>query len=42
MSRSYRLYLEDIRTSAAKVIRYTRGQDFDAFLGDEKGYVCAQ
>mgnify|MGYP000389062018 CR=1 FL=1 len=34
--RDPRLYLEDIRESCAKIIRYTEGMDFKAFSGDEK------
>lgn len=33
--RSYRLYLEDILVSAAKVQRYTNGLSFEDFLVDE-------
>ena len=39
MSRSYRLYLEDIRTSAAKVIRYMHELDLSVtmpLVSDEK------
>lgn len=36
MSRDYRLYLDDIRTSAEKILQYTRGLDFVAFTRDEK------
>ena len=34
--RSYRLYLEDILKSAAKVSRYTAGMSFEDFLADER------
>ncbi|MCX7837862.1 MAG: DUF86 domain-containing protein [Anaerolineae bacterium] len=36
MSRDYRLYLDDIRASAEKILQYTRGLDFDTFAHDEK------
>ena len=38
MSRSLRLYLEDILTSSAKVIRYTQGMNFEQFIADERTF----
>ena len=38
MSRSIRLYLEDILTSCAKVKRYTQGMTFEDFQIDERTY----
>jgi uncharacterized protein with HEPN domain len=38
MSRDYRLYLDDIATSCAKVLRYTAGLTFDTFLHNELVY----
>ncbi len=38
MSRSMRLYLEDILTSCAKVKRYTQGMTFEDFQRDERTY----
>lgn len=38
MSRSIRLYLEDILTSCAKVKRYTQGMTFEDFQGDDRTY----
>jgi uncharacterized protein with HEPN domain len=38
MSRSIRLYLEDILTSGVKVRRYTEGMSFEDFQGDERTY----
>jgi len=38
MSRSIRLYLEDILTSGVKVRRYTQGMSFEDFQGDERTY----
>ncbi|MCT7949769.1 DUF86 domain-containing protein [Ancylothrix sp. C2] len=38
MSRSMRLYLEDILTSCAKVKRYTEGMTFEDFQRDERTY----
>ena len=38
MSRDVRLYLEDIQLSCQKIIRYTAGMSFDAFLQDERTY----
>lgn len=36
MSRDPRLFLEDIRESCAKILRYTQGLGFEAFCRDEK------
>lgn len=36
MSRSIHLFLEDIITSCAKVLRYTRGMTFEEFVADER------
>lgn len=38
MSRSLRLYLEDILISGAKILRYTRGITLAEFVNDEKTY----
>ena len=38
MSRSIRLYLEDILTSGGKVKRYTQGMTFEDFPTDERTY----
>lgn len=38
MSRSLRLYFEDIRTSCAKVQRYTVDMTFEDFVADERTY----
>lgn len=38
MSRDYRLYLDDIATSCAKILRYTAGLSFEAFLENELVY----
>ncbi len=38
MSRSIRLYLEDILTSGAKVKRYTQGMTFEDFQIDDRTY----
>lgn len=38
MSRDFRLYLDDIRDSAEKVLRYTRDLDFDRFVNDDKTF----
>jgi uncharacterized protein with HEPN domain len=38
MSRDYRLYLDDIQESAGKILEYTRGLNFDAFLQDTKTF----
>jgi len=36
--RDYRLYLEDILKSGAKVLRYTEGMSFENFLADERTF----
>ncbi len=36
MSRDYLLFLEDMRTSCEKLLRYTEGLDFDQFIADER------
>jgi uncharacterized protein with HEPN domain len=38
MSRDYRLYLDDIAVSCAKVLRYTAGLTFEAFIANEMVY----
>jgi len=38
MSRDYRLYLDDMRESCEKVLRYVRGLTFDQFMHDEKTF----
>lgn len=38
MSRSIRLYLQDILTACAKVQRYTHGMSFEEFQNDERTY----
>jgi len=38
MSRSVRLYLEDILTCCAKVKRYSQGMTFEEFQTDERTY----
>lgn len=38
MSRDYRLYLEDMPTSALKVIRYAKGMTLQDFLADERTF----
>lgn len=38
MSRDFRVYLDDIRLSAEKVLRYTRGFSPDQFVNDEKTF----
>ncbi len=38
MSRSIRLYLEDILTSCVKVRRYTQGMNFEDFQADDRTY----
>lgn len=35
MSRSLRLYLEDILSSCDKILRYTKGIDYDQFINDD-------
>jgi uncharacterized protein with HEPN domain len=38
VSRSIRLYLEDILTSSTKVLRYTQGMTLEQFIADERTY----
>jgi uncharacterized protein with HEPN domain len=38
VSREYRLYLEDMRVSCEKILRYTRGLTLDRFVRDEKTF----
>ncbi len=38
MSRDYELYLEDILTACARILRYTEGIDFDRFTNDDLVY----
>ena len=38
MSRSLRLYLEDILSSGTKILRYTEGMTCEDFIRDEKTY----
>jgi uncharacterized protein with HEPN domain len=38
MSRDYRLYLDDMRESCEKVLRYVEGLTFDQFVQDEKTF----
>ena len=38
MSRDYRLYLDDMRAAAEKVLRYTQGADLACFVDDEKTF----
>jgi len=38
MSRDYRLYLDDIRESCEKVLRYVHGLTFGQFVHDEKTF----
>ncbi len=38
MSRDYRLYLDDMRMAAEKVLRYTEGVDLAHFVDDDKTY----
>ena len=38
MSRDYRLYLDDIQASTAKILQYTRGVNFDSFVNDAKTF----
>jgi uncharacterized protein with HEPN domain len=38
MSRSWRLFLQDMLDSAAKIRRYTEGQALEAFVGDDMTY----
>jgi uncharacterized protein with HEPN domain len=36
MSRDFRLFLEDIRQSCEKILRYVKGLSFQQFEADEK------
>lgn len=38
MSRDYKLYLDDMRMAAEKVMRYTEGVDLAHFVDDDKTY----
>lgn len=38
MSRDYRLYLDDIETSAEKILNYTKDLEFDEFTQDTKTF----
>ena len=38
MSRSTRLYLQDIQSSARKILRFTKGLSYEKFVEDEKTY----
>ncbi|MBP0017281.1 MAG: DUF86 domain-containing protein [Cyanobacteria bacterium SBLK] len=38
MSRSIRLYLEDILTSGEKILNYTAGMTFDEFIADTRTF----
>ena len=38
MSRDHRLFLEDIRLSCEKILRYTSGVTFEQFKADEKTF----
>ncbi|MEQ1880151.1 MAG: HepT-like ribonuclease domain-containing protein [Burkholderiales bacterium] len=38
MSRDWRLYVDDIRTSCKKILRYVDGVNFAEFKADEKTY----
>jgi uncharacterized protein with HEPN domain len=38
MSRDYRLYLDDIQTSTAKILQYTQGMNFASFTNDAKTF----
>jgi uncharacterized protein with HEPN domain len=38
MSRDFRPFLDDIRRSCEKVLRYTQGMDLVQFVGDEKKF----
>ncbi len=38
MSRDVRLYLDDIRASCEKILRYSQGMDFEQFVSDEKAF----
>jgi uncharacterized protein with HEPN domain len=38
MSRDHRLYLDDMRESCEKVLRYTKDLDYDQFVRDDKTF----
>ena len=38
MSRDYRLFLDDIQESCAKILRYTQGLSFEQFVSDDKTF----
>ncbi len=38
MSRNLRLYLEDITASCDKILSYTSGMSFEAFMADDRTY----
>lgn len=38
MSRSTKLYLQDIKNSVQKILRFTAGLDYTGFVADEKTY----
>ncbi len=38
MSRDYRLFLDDIKISCQKVLRYTSEMGYEQFINDEKTY----
>jgi len=38
MSRDYRPFLNEIRLSCERIIRYTQGYSYEPFLADEKTY----
>jgi uncharacterized protein with HEPN domain len=38
MARDDRLYLEDIRESYQRILRYTQGMSFEAFVDNEMAY----
>lgn len=38
MSRDLQLYLTDILMACEKILRYTRGMDFEAFIADDRTF----
>jgi uncharacterized protein with HEPN domain len=38
MSRDWTYYLEDIAASSAKILRYTKDMDFEAFVANEQAF----
>ena len=38
MSRSWRLFLEDIVEASSRILRYSEGKDLSAFCADEMAY----